>query len=129
MIDVNSLSERLSIYGYSVSSSDTSVLEYCLNEAIQTVKNNINNTLIPVELEYDVINLACANFFFNKKTFSPSSLSGFDLNKAVKELRIGDTTTVFADSSLSDEQKLDLFIDYLKKGINNSYASFRRLKW
>lgn len=129
MIDVNSLSVRLSLYGYTVNSSDTSVLQYCLNEAIQTVKNNINNTEIPVELEYDVINLACANFFFNKKTFSPSSLSGFDLNKAVKELRIGDTTTVFADSSLSDEQKLDLFIDYLKKGINNSYASFRRLKW
>lgn len=129
MIDVNSLSVRLSIYGYDVSPSDSNVLEYCLNEAIQTVKNNINNTLISNELEYDVINLACANFFFNKKTFSPSSLTGFDLNKAVKELRIGDTTTVFSDSSLSDEQKLDLFIDCLKSGINNSYASFRRLKW
>lgn len=71
------------------------------------------------------------NFFFSKKTFAPTDLEGFDLEYAVKQIQTGDTNTVFAtgEGSLTPEQRLTSFINYLLSYGKAEFNSFRRIRW
>jgi hypothetical protein len=131
MFDVDALKQRLSEFGYEVKEGDELSLTFCLEKVRSTIKNEVNWQDVPEGLEHIAIDMAVGEFLLVKKTFAPDDLTGLDLTLAVKEIKEGDTTVSFGtgDGSLTPEQRLTTFINYLLTYGKEEYSSFRRLKW
>ena len=130
MFDLDAVRERLDNFGYVVKAEDESALNFCLEKVRNTVKNETNQPDVPEGLEHIAIDMVCGEFLNTKRIFAPDDLSSFDLDGAVKEIRTGDTTTVFSnESSQSDEQKLISFINYLLTYGLSQFNCYRKLRW
>lgn len=131
MFDVNTATERLKSFGYEVKASDEFALAFCIEKVRNTIKNETNQKDVPAELDYIAIDMVVGEFLLSKKTFAPSELTDFDFDYAVKQIQTGDTNTVFAvgTGSLTPEQRLNAFINYLLSYGKAEFAAFRRIKW
>lgn len=129
------LTMRLLTFGYEVQESDQQILSYLLGKTTEYVCNfcNFKNIPddIPAALKYIVTDMAAGDFLQHKKTFSPGDLTGLNLDAAVKQVTTGDTTTVFGtgESSLTDEQRLSAFINYLLTYGKHELYNHRKVKW
>lgn len=131
MFDVGTLTKRLAGLGYEVKEGDESPLTFCIEKVRSTIKNEINWQDVPEGLEHIAVDMAVGEFLLSKKTFAPMDLEGFDLEYAVKQIQMGDTNTVFAtgEGSLTPEQRLTSFINYLLSYGKAEFNSFRRIRW
>lgn len=131
MFDTNILKERLLAFGYEVKVNDEFTLTFCIEKVRSTIKNEINCNDVPEGLEHIAIDMAVGEFLLSKKTFATNDLVGFDLDYAVKQIQTGDTNTVFAtgEGSLTPEQRLTSFINYLLSYGKDEFNSFRRIRW
>lgn len=131
MFDTETVKNRLKSFGYEVKEGDEFSLTFCIEKVRSTIKNEINRQDVPERLEHIAIDMAVGEFLLSKKTFAPNDLVGFDLDYAVKQIQTGDTNTVFAtgEGSLTPEQRLTTFINYLLSYGRDEFNSFRRLKW
>lgn len=126
------VSKRLAAYGYEVKEGSD---EYLINVAFEKVKAEIltecNLCEIPDGLQYVAADMIIGEFLSAKKTFFPDDLTGFDLNAAVKSIKVGDTDTVFAlgEGTATPEQRLTAFIDALKGSGRARFTAYRRLRW
>lgn len=129
--DVASVASRLESLGYEVREADSASLAFCVEKVRSTIKNEINWQDVPEGLVHIAIDMACGEFLKGLMTFAPDALSGFDLDAAVKRIQTGDTTTEFAvgDGTMTDEQRLTAFINYLLNYGKDEFNSFRRLRW
>lgn len=129
--DVQSVTQRLASLGYTVKEADTASLTFCVGKVESTIKNETNWSYVPEGLVHIAVDMACGEFLNGKMTFAPDDLSGFDLDAAVKEIKTGDTNTVFAigEGSKTPEQRLTAFISYLLSYGRDEFNSFRRLRW
>ena len=103
----------------------------CVEKVRSTIKNEINWNDVPEGLEHIAVDMAVGEFLLSKKTFAPDDLTGFDLEYAVKQIQTGDTNTVFAtgEGSMTPEQRLTSFINYLLSYGKAEFNSFRRIRW
>lgn len=131
MFNVEALKERLKSLGYEVKEGDEFSLTFCIEKAQSTIKNEINWQDVPEGLEHIAIDMAVGEFLLAKKTFAPDDLTGLDLTNAVKEIKEGDATIAFGtgEGTLTPEQRLTTYINYLLTYGKAEFASFRRLKW
>lgn len=131
MFNVDTVKERLKSFGYEVKESDEFSLTFCVEKVRSTIKNEINWQDVPEGLEHIAVDMAVGEFLLAKKTFAPDDLASFDLDYAVKQIQTGDTNTVFAvgDASLTPEQRLTTFINYLLSYGKAEFNSFRRIRW
>lgn len=131
MFDLESLKERLNSLGYEVSAADDFALTFSLGKVKSSVLNNINHSEIPSDLERIAIDMAVGEFLLVIKTFSPEKIQKLDLDYAVKQIQVGDTSTVFAtgEASSSPEQRLNAFIDHLLHAGKDQFNCFRRVRW
>ena len=131
MFDVGTLTKRLTGLGYEVKEGDESPLAFCLEKVRSTIKNEINWPDVPEGLEHIAVDMAVGEFLLSKKTFAPNDLESLDLEYAVKQIQTGDTNTVFAtgEGSLTPEQRLTSFINYLLSYGKGEFNSFRRIRW
>lgn len=131
MFDVDTVKERLKSFGYEVKESDEFALTFCVEKVRSSIKNEINWQEVPEGLEHIAVDMAVGDFLLSKKTFAPNDLVGFDLDYAVKQIQTGDTNTVFAtgEGSLTPEQRLTTFINYLLSYGKAEFNSFRRIRW
>lgn len=122
---------RLQSFNYTATASDNVILTFEIEKVTNTIKNECNVSEIPDGLTNIAIDMVCGNFLNSQKTFSPDSLTMIDLTEAVKQIQAGDTNTVFAtgDGSLTDEQRLDAFIDFLQNHGRDEFNSFRCIRW
>ena len=121
---------RLQAFGYEVQNGDDAIISFCISKAEATIKNDCNVSEIPEGLECIAIDMACGEFLTAKKTFSPNSIAGLDLNFAIKQIQTGDTNTVFAtEGSQTAEQRLNSFISYLLTYGRDQFSCYRRLRW
>ena len=129
--DVASVASRLESLGYEVREADSASLAFCVEKVRSTIKNEINWQDVPEGLVHIAVDMACGEFLKGLMTFAPDTLSGFDLDAAVKRIQTGDTTTEFAvgDGSQTDEQRLTAFVNYLLNYGKDEFNSFRRLRW
>jgi len=130
MFDISAVTERLKALGYEAGEGDAVSLAFCIEKVRNKIKTKTHQKKLPRELEYTAIDMAAGEFLLAKKTFAPDSLTGLDLNAAVKQVQIGDTNTVFAtgEGSLTAEQRLDALISRLLSG-EEEILHYRRLKW
>lgn len=131
MFNVDTVKERLKSFGYEVKESDEFSLTFCVEKVRNTIKNDTNQSEVPEGLEHIAVDMTVGEFLLAKKTFAPDDLANFDLTYAVKQIQTGDTNTVFAtgDSSLTPEQRLTTFINYLLSYGRAEFSAYRRLKW
>ena len=128
---LNKVKERLQSFGYEVQSGDEAIISFSVQKVENTIRNDCNVSSIPDGLENIAIDMAAGEFLTAKKTFSPDSIAGLDLDYAVKQIQIGDTNTVFAtgEGSLTTEQRLNSFLNYLLTYGRDEFSCFRRIKW
>lgn len=132
MFDVDAVKERLKSFGYEVKVDDDEfALTFCVEKVRSTIKNETNQKNIPEGLEHLAVDMVTGEFLLSKKTFAPTDLATLDLDYAVKQIQTGDTNTVFAtgDASLTPEQRLTAFINYLLSYGKAEFSAFRRIKW
>lgn len=131
MFDTDIVKERLESLGYEVREGDNFSLAFSVEKVRSTIKNSINWKDIPKGLEHIAVDMAVGEFLLYKKTFDPDELVGFDLDYAVKQIQTGDTSTVFAtgEGSMTPEQRLTNFINYLLSYGKSEFKAFRRLRW
>ena len=131
MFTVETIKERLQSFGYEVREEDMFSLTFCMEKIQTSIKTNINHVEIPKELESIAVDRTVGEFLLAKKTFAPKELSNFDLDYAVKQIQAGDTNTVFAvgEGTLTPEQRLDAFLQYLLSYGSKEFHTFRRIQW
>lgn len=131
MFGTEAVKERLESFGYEVKADDVSALAFCVGKVCSTIRNETNRKEVPEGLEHIAVDMAVGEFLNAKKTFAPDDLRNFDLSLAVKEIKSGDTNTVFAvgEGSATPEQRLTAFINYLLTYGKAELSSFRRIRW
>ncbi len=129
MLDM--VKERLKSFGYELQEGDESALTFVVQKVENTIRNDCNTLSIPDGLVNVAVDMAVGEFLTAKKTFSPGSISGLDLDMAVKQIQTGDTNTVFAtgEGSMTDEQRLNAFLNYLLTYGRDEFSCYRRLRW
>ncbi len=126
---LEAVKERLSSLGYEIQDGDEAILNFCIQKVENTVRNDCNVTAVPEGLENIAVDMAVGEFLSAKKTFSPDSIAGLDLDFAVKQIQTGDTNTVFSDGCLTPEQRLDAFINHLLTYGRDEFSCYRKIKW
>lgn len=128
---IEKVKNRLVSFGYTPKQEDEFSITFCVEKVRNTIKNETNCQDIPDGLEHIAVDMAVGEFLLGKKTFAPDDLSTIDLSVAVKQIQTGDTNTVFGvgESTLTPEQRLDNFINYLLTYRKSEFNSFRRLRW
>lgn len=123
--------KRLASFGYEVKSGDKTALDLSLEKVINTVKNDCNVSEVPEGLMNIAVDMAVGEFLSAKKTFAPSDIAGLDLDYAVKRIQAGDTSTEFAtgSGSLTPEQRLDGFINFLLTYGRSEFSCYRKIRW
>lgn len=131
MFGIDGVKNRLQSLGYEVKADDEFALTFCIEKVRSTIKNEVNWQDVPEGLEHIAVDMAVGEFLLSKKTFMPDDLEGLDLDYAVKQIQTGDTNTVFAtgEGSLTPEQRLTAFINYLLSYGKGEFSSFRRIRW
>lgn len=123
--------ERLEAFGYILKDGDEVILTFSIQKVENTIKNNCNVSSIPDGLMNIAIDMTVGEFLTAKKTFSPDDIAGLDLDFAVKQIQEGDTNTVFAtgEGTLTPEQRLNNFLNYLLIHGWDEFSCYRRLRW
>lgn len=131
MFDVKSVIERLTEIGYEVKESDTFSLTFCVEKVTNTIKNETNLSEVPDGLSNIAVDMAVGEFLLGKKTFAPDDITGLDLTGVVKDIKEGDTTVSFGtgEGTMTPEQRLTTYINYLLNYGKAEFSSYRQLKW
>lgn len=131
MFGTETVKERLKSFGYEVKADDEFALTFCVDKVRSTIKNEVNWQDVPEGLEHIAVDMAVGEFLLSKKTFAPADLENLDLEYAVKQIQTGDTNTVFAtgEGTLTPEQRLNNFLNYLLTHGRDEFSCYRRLRW
>lgn len=123
--------ERLQSFGYGFKESDETILIFCIQKVENTIKNDCNASSIPDGLVNIAVDMVVGEFLTAKKTFAPNDITGIDLDFAVKQIQTGDTNTVFAtgEGSLTAEQRLNAFLNYLLTYGRDEFSCYRKIRW
>lgn len=123
--------ERLQSFGYELKEGDEVILNFSIQKVENTIKNDCNTPSIPDGLVNIAVDMVVGEFLTAKKTFAPDDITGLDLDFAVKQIQTGDTNTVFAtgEGSLTAEQRLNAFLNYLLTNGKEEFSCYRRLRW
>ena len=129
MLDM--VKERLQSFGYEIQDGDEIILNFSIQKVENTIKNDCNVSSVPDGLVNIAVDMAVGEFLTAKKTFSPDSIAGLDLDFAVKQIQTGDTNTVFAtgEGSLTAEQRLNNFLNYLLTYGRDQFSCYRKIRW
>ena len=125
------LKARLESFGYEVKESDLPIMRFCIDKVTSTIENECNIKGVPEGLKHISVDMAAGEFLKAKKTFSPSDISGLDLNAAVKQIQVGDTNTVFSygEGCQTAEARLDALIDRLLTCGREEFSCYRKIRW
>lgn len=131
MVMLEQVKERLESFGYILKEGEEAVLTFSIQKVENTIKNDCNLSSIPEGLANIAVDMAIGEFLTAKKTFSPDDIAGLDLDFAVKQLQEGDTNTVFTtgEGTLTAEQRLNTFLNYLLTHGRDEFSCYRRLRW
>lgn len=123
--------DRLRAFGYAVKAEDKPLLGFAVGKVSDSIRNECNVSEIPDGLLNAASDMAAGEFLMAKKAFAPADIAGINLEAAVRQVQVGDTSTVFAvgDGCLTDEQRLDLLIRRLLDYGRSELACYRKIRW
>lgn len=123
--------KRLAAFGYELQEGDEMFLQFSIQKVFVMIQSDCNVSFVPNVLVPIAVDMAVGDFLTVKKTFAPESIAGLDLSAAIKQVQIGDTSTVFAtgEGTLTAEQRLDSFLNYLSNHGREQFSAVRRIRW
>ena len=123
--------KRLEGFGYKLKAGDKAALKFAVENVTNTIKNECNVSAVPEGLMNIAVDMAAGEFLGTKKAFSPADIAELNLEIAVKQIQVGDTSTVFAvgEGSLTPEQRFDLFVEHLLNYGRGELACYRKIRW
>lgn len=123
--------DRLLSFGYKLKDGDEAIIAFSIQKVENTIKNDCNVVEVPEELKCVAVDMAAGEFLTAKKTFAPDDIESLDLGLAVKQIQEGDTNTVFAtgEATLTPEQRLNNFLNYLLTRGRDEFSCYRRIRW
>lgn len=98
-------------------------LSYAVMSTIEFIKNTTNQIVVPEGLTFTAVDLVCGELLSQR--LDAGNLPEFDVDKAVKSIKVGDTTTTFQDEGKSG---IEMLINGLMSG-KDDLISHRKLKW
>lgn len=120
------LIERLKSLGYEYNEADEGLLTFCTGATEEKIKNRINRSEIPSELEYMEIDMICGAFLNTKK--SVGQLTSYDFEQIEQSIKEGDTQVTFADGT-SPEKQFEILIGNMMNGNEADFIRFRKMVW
>lgn len=125
---VETVLNRLVSFGCCLKEEDDWAICFAMQKVENHIKNSCNTTSVPDGLFYVAVDMACGEFLFSKKQTGKLKLADMDLTGAVASISEGDTSITFA-AGASDEDKLNVFINYLLHNKEGEFVCYRQLKW
>lgn len=125
------VTKRLASFGYTVTDADGWVLGFIIGKVENHIKNDCNIQTIPDGLHQIAVDMVVGEFLLGKKATDSDSLTGLDLDAAVKQIQEGDTSVTFAigEGSSTPEQRLDSLIGYLMNYGHGQFTTYRCMTW
>lgn len=120
--------KRLESFGYNISEDDIWPLSYSIRTVENRIKNYCNTSSIPEGLFYVIVDMVCGDFLYTKKQTGQLELDNLELDTAISQISEGDTSVKFVDG-LSNDDKLNNFIDTLKNPKEGDLICYRKVKW
>lgn len=129
MVTTEMVVQRLTGFGYTPTEEDMIQVEFELNQVLDYVKNYCNITEIPEILDRRIVDRVCASYLFGKK--NSGTLTGFDYEPVVKQIKEGDTTLHYAVGQGEDtpENRFDSFVKQYERGFDKWLTPHRRIRW
>ena len=129
MVERNDIIDRLSQLGYEANEIDYDQIDFELQKIINYSLNYCNITIIPEIIEPRLIDRVCADFLSHKK--NTGTLTNFNYDTVIKEVKEGDTTIKYAVGQGEDtpENRFDSFVKSLERGYDKYLTPHRRLRW
>lgn len=120
--------KRLVSFGYKLKEDDSWVICFAMQKVENHIKNSCNTTDVPDGLFHVAVDMVCGEFLFTKKQTGKLELTDLDLDGAITSIKEGDIQVNFANGS-SDEDKFNLFLNYLLHNGEGDFVCYRKLKW
>ena len=131
---IETIKSRLESLGYTY---DETKDEFVIKEFLMPkVKNHIlsmtNQTSIPKELQKLAVDRVCGEFLLAKKNSGQLVLDPASVTKELSSITEGKFTLNYAvntSTTQSNDEKLDMLINYLMHENEGDLLCYRRLKW
>ena len=120
--------ERLVSLGYYPTEDDAWLIVYTINGTINHVKNETNQSEIPISLYEIVIDMICGEFLNAKFMSGQLQLENLDLDGMIQSVNLGDANVSFSADS-SDEAKLKELLSWLISGKGCDLLCYRKMRW
>ena len=125
---VQAVLNRLSSFGYTVTSEDEWMIAFCIQKVNTHIMNSCNTLSIPEGLFYVAVDRVCGEFLYSLKSTGKLSLEDLDLDGAITQIKEGDTTVQFATGT-SEDEKFTAFVKFLQTEGAGDEVCYRKLKW
>lgn len=125
---VEAVLNRLSGFGYTVTSEDEWLVAFCIQKVNLHIMSSCNTLTVPDGLFYVAVDRVCGEFLFGMKNTGKLELDDLDLDGAITQIHEGDTTVQFGSGS-SDDEKFTGFVNYLMTEGEGDLVCYRKLKW
>ena len=120
--------KRLLSFGYTPKEDDAWTICFCMQKVENHIKNSCNITTVPDGLFHIAVDMVCGEFLLALQRTGKLELENLDLNGAITQIHEGDTTVQFGNGS-SDEEKFNVFVNYLLTKGEGDFVCYRKLKW
>lgn len=91
---ITEIKARLETLGYVAKSEDDAFISFVLDKTNERIKIFTNQSVVPDELKYEVIDAVVGEFMLAKL-----ATGGLDVERAVQSISEGDTSVTFASGS------------------------------
>ena len=125
---VQAVLNRLSGFGYTVTSEDEWMIAFCIQKVNTHIMNSCNTLSIPEGLFYVAVDRVCGEFLYSLKSSGKLELESLDLDGAITQIKEGDTTVQFATGT-SEDEKFTAFVKFLQTEGVGDEVCYRKLKW
>lgn len=125
---IEAVLNRLSFFGYTVTSSDEWLVAFCIQKVQTHINNTCNTWNLPDGLFFVAVDRVCGEFLYSLKSTGKLTLEDLDLDGAVTQIKEGDTTVQFATGT-SEDEKFTTFVKFLQTEGAGDEVCYRKIKW
>jgi hypothetical protein len=125
---VQSTVERLVSFGYCPTEDDAWMIAYTIKGTINHVKNETNQSEIPISLYEIVVDMICGEFLNTKFMSGQLNLENLDLDGMIQSVNLGGASVSFGADG-SDEAKLKELLSWLISGKGCDLVCYRKMRW
>lgn len=117
---------RLEDLTYLMNEGDAFALAFTIQIVENNIRNSCNTASIPDGLTFIAVDMVCGQFLSQKKQTN-SLGDSFDIDTAIKSVKLGDANVTFDDEG--SDSKLDRFFNYLMNHGKDEFVCYRRIRW